>query len=398
MKHTRSFFFLLLTAALFFGGCKKDSLPKGMAPGYFKIYDDQAAGNGYRTLDMHETADGGALILASLNHTQGYLVRIDDKGEYLTSALLPAEHKHPLPTLLYIDGGFYVGCMDAVGLYTRILKIDPNTCAIESATEFPDLLYPLAFSAVDGNSVLLLGYDRYTYRSQLSKISLNGQTQWTAEANVNQDAEAQIVNHLNGTGKRYPFFTAGWNGKYVMNGFNNYSFSFLVFSAGASFPDAIYNGSNFSSGASAFFTPDGGSALLSRFSFGKSYLVPAFAQASGVVDLTDNLGGIFVEEAEADSEFKLGTVTVDNVPYLCFAYNTTNGRTAIGFLDAGGGLKARKYFGSGENPFKIGNFRATQDKGLLVAGTFFVAGAFPRPALFKLNEKELFETLGLKYK
>lgn len=386
----------LLPVFTVFWGCKKDALPKGMDPGYFKIYDDQTANNSYRTLDVHEMPDGGALVLAALNNSRIYLLRTDEKGDYLASTEIGDGTIHPLPNLLRINDGFYVGGMDEVGLFTRILKIDPNSCQAETSVEFTNLFYPLAFSA-NGSAILLLGYDRFTYRSQLSRITLDGQTEWTLETNVNQDVETQLVNHLNGTGKRFPFFTANWNGKYVMNGFNNYSFSLLVFAAGSSFPDAIYNGSNYSSGASALLPLESGNAALARFSFGKSYFTPAFAAASGVVDLTDNITGIFVEEAEPDSEFELGIVSVDDVPYLCFGYNTTNGRVAIGFMDASGELKARKYFGSADNPFQIGNFRATQDKGLLVAGTFYVAGSFPRPALFKLNEKELFELMGLKY-
>ena len=378
-------------------GCKKE-LPKGMEPGFFKIYDDQASSNTYRTLDAHETSGGGALILASLNHTQMYILRVNEKGEYMTSAVITGGNKHPLPNLLYINNIFYAGCMDEVGLFTRILQIDENTCAATTVAEFQNLLYPLAFSVVDNSSILLLGYDRWTYASQLSKISLDGQVAWTKDANVFQDAESEIVSHLNGTGKRYPFYTAGWNGKYVANCFNNYSFSFLVFDGGTGFPDAIYNGSHFSSGTSAFLELGGGNAAITRFSFGKSYLLPTFPQTSGVVSLTDDMGGLLVEEAEADSEFELGQITVDDTPYLCYAYNTENGRVAIGFLGSSGELKARKYFGSSNNPFKIGNFIPTSDKGLMVAGTFYVAGAFPRPALFKLNEKELFELMGLEYK
>jgi len=395
MKNITYIVFIVLSITLL--GCKKE-VPKGMAPGFFKIYDDQVSSNTYRTLDVHETSDGGALILASVNHTQMYILRVDEKGEYMTSALIAGGNKHPLPSLLYINQTFYAGCMDEIGLFTRILQIDENTCAATTVAEFPNLLYPLAFSVVDNSSILLLGYDRWTYASQLSKISLDGQVEWTLNANVFQDAETQIVSHLNGTGKRYPFYTAGWNGKYVANCFNNYSFSFLVFNGGVEFPDAIYNGSHFSSGTSAFMALDDGNAAITRFSFGKSYLLPSSPQTSGVVSLTDDMGGLLVEEAEADSEFELGKITVDNTPYLCYAYNTENGRVAIGFLSLSGELKARKYFGGSNNPFKIGNFIPTADQGLMVAGTFYVAGAFPRPALFKLNEKELFEIMDLDYK
>ena len=396
MKQILPAFLWLLACTGAFYGCKKD-LPKGMEPGYFKIYDDQNAGNSYRMLDMQETADGGTLILSELNHTRIHLTRVDKNGEYLTSAEITGGSKNPLPTLLHINDTYYVGCMDEVGLFTRFIKIDPGSCQPESVVEFPDLLYPLAFSVAEGSSVLLLTYDRYGYKSQLSKVSPDGQVLWTVEANVFQDTEALIVNQLNGTGKRYPFFTLGWNGKYIANCFNNYSFSFLVFNAGSNAPDAIYNGSNFSSGVSAMYVLPDGSTALSRFSFGRSYLIPAFVPASGAVDLTDNMGGILVEEAESDSEFEFGTVTIDGTPYFCYAHNTENGRVAVGFL-SGGPLKAKKYFGSSHNTFKIGSFRATKDNGLLVAGSFWVAGAFPRPALFKLNEKELYEVMGLKYK
>lgn len=394
MKNITQLLFFVIAISVV--GCKKE-LPSGMDPGYFKVYDDQASNNTYQVLDVKEVSGGGALLLAALNYTQLFLIRTNEKGEYMTSAEITNGNKHPLPSLLYIDGSYYAGCMDEVGLFARILKIDETTCSATTVAEFPNLLYPLAFSKSDGNSLLLVGYDRYGYRSQLSKITLDGQVEWTVNANVFQDAEAQIVGHLNGTGKRYPFYTATWNGKYVANCFNNYSFSFLVFNAGVETPDAIYNGSHFSSGTSAMMELSDGSAAIARFSFGKSYLIPSFAQASGVVSLTDDMGGILMEEAEDDSEFEFGKVTVDNVSYFCYAYNTENGRVAIGFMNATGELKARKYFGSSNNPFKIGNFVQTNDKGLLVAGTFYVAGAFPRPALFKLNEKELFEVMGLKY-
>lgn len=389
-------YLILLLLCTGFWACKKE-LPNGMEAGYFKVFDDQAANNQYKVLDLKETSDGGALILCSLNHTQAFLLRCNEKGEYVTSTLVDAQHKHPLPTLLQINGNFYVACMDEVGLFTRILHIDESTGATSVAAEFPTLLYPLAWSANTDGSLLLLSYDRYGFRSELSKLSLDGQTDWTVRVNVYQDAEEMVVHHLNGTGKQFPFYTTAWNGKFVANCFNNYSFSFLVFSAGNNTPDAIYNGSHYSSGTTAMLPLDGSSAALARFSFGKSYLIPSFDQSAGVVSLTDDMGGLLVEEAEDDSEFEFGKVSIDGTTYLCYAYNTQNGRVSIGFMSSTGELKARKYFGSSNNPFKIGHFIQTQDKGLMVAGSFYVAGAFPRPAIFKLNEKELFEMMGLVY-
>lgn len=397
MKNNIQITLILLLLSGGFWGCKKDKLPKGMDPGYFKVYDDQAANNRYKTLDLQETTDGGALLLASLNDTRVYLLKVDKQGEYMASQELGNVHRNALPSLLQLNGRFYISCMDEIGLFTQILSVDESTCQTNTVAEFTDLLYPLAISPLEGDNALLLSYDRYGFKSQLSKISLSGSVEWTLEIPVNQDAEALIVQHLNGSGTRFPFYTGLWNGKYVVNCFSNYSFSFLVMKGGTNLPDAIFNGSQYASGTSACFPLSSGSAAITRFSFGKSYLIPNFDQPFGVVDLTDNMGGIFIEEAEPNSEFKLGNITVDEINYLGFAYNAQNGRVALGFLDGSGQLKARKYFGAGTNPFKIGQFRQTKDKGLLVAGTLSVAGAFPRPALFKLNEKELFEILDLKY-
>jgi hypothetical protein len=397
MKKTIQITLILFLLSGGFWKCKKDELPNGMNPSYFKIYDDQDANNRYKTLDIIETADGGALILASLNETRIYLLRVNKQGEYMASQELGNMHRSALPKLLRLNGRYFIACMDEVGLFTQILNVDENTCQANTAAEYTDLLYPLAVSPLDGDNALLLSYDRIGYKSQLSKISLSGSVEWTLEIPVNQDAEALIVQHLNGSGVRFPFYTEVWNGKYVVNCFSNYSFSFLIMKGGTGMPDAIYNGSQYASGTSACYPLASGSVAISRFSFGKSYLIPSFNQPFDVVDLTDNLGGIFIEEAEANSEFKLGNITVDDVNYLGFAYNTQNSRVALGLLDGNGQLKARKYFGTGTNPFKIGQFRQTEDKGLLLAGTLSVAGVFPRPALFKLNEKELFEILDLEY-
>lgn len=388
-------YIFLFTVLATIMGCKKE-LPNGMKAGYFKIIDDPASDNRYKVLDVKETNDGGSLILASINHTQGVIIRLNDEGEYVASSPFPGNSKNPLPSMLKVGSTFYAACMDEVGLFTRLLQIDEHSGAVAIAGEFTNLLYPLAFST-DGNSILLLGYDRYTFSSQLSLISPNGQISWHANINVFQDVEAEIVAHLNGTGKTYPFYTAYWNGKYIVNGFSNYSFSFLAYSAGQQFPDAIYNGSHFLSGTSGFYAMENGNAAIARFSFGKSYLIPSFSYSGGTVSLTDDMGGILMEDAADNSDFRFANVSIDQTNYICFAYNTKNGRCAVGFLGTGGELKAKKFFGSGENPFSIGNFTQTADKGLLVAGTFSVAGSFPRPAVFKLNEKELYSIMGLEY-
>jgi hypothetical protein len=41
------------------------------------------------------------------------------------------------------------------------------------------------------------------------------------------------------------------------------------------------------------------------------------------------------------------------------------------------------------NPYELGDFMVTEDNGLLLLGKTFVAGRFPRLALFKLTEEEL---------
>jgi|GEM_PF-1252415 len=388
-------YFFLFSFLCLLAACRKDKLPKDMEPGYFKVYDDQASANSYRVLDIRETGDGGALILSELNNKTIHLVRTAADGRQMAAAVITNGSHDPLGSLLFINGAYYVGAMDETGLFTRVIRVDENSCSAISSVDFGALLYPLAFSEAEEGSMLLLSYDRVNYRSQLSRITPDGQVIWTQNVNVYQDTETQIVAHLNGTGKRYPFYTATWNGRYVANCFYNYSFSFLTFSASAQ--DAVYNGSNYNSGTSAMYAMENGNAAIARFSFGQSYLVPSFAPAPGVVDLTDNMGGALIDDAAPDSDFRFGKIVIANTNYIAYAYNTQNGRVCFSLLDEGGSLKARKYFGSSENPFTIGNFRATADKGLMVAGSFRVAGSFARPALFKLNEKELYEVVGLDY-
>jgi len=368
-----------------------------MAPGYFKVYDDQALNNRYQTLDILEMSDGGVLLLASINNTRIYLLRTNADGEYMASKEIDGSNKNVMPSIIQNESGIFIGCMDQTGLFTRILKVEENSCETSLASEFQDLLYPLAVSTMSDGNLLLLSYDRLSFRSELSKISISGNIAWSIQIPVNQDAETRIVRHLDGSGTQYPFFTAVWNNKPIVNCFSNYSFSFLMYNSTSNTAETIYNGSQFSSGLSSFFATGNGNAAISRFSFGKSYMISDFNQNTGIIDLTDNMGGTYIEDAEENSVFKLGHISVDGVTYLSMAYNTQNGRVALVFLDASGQFKARKYFGAAANPFKIGQFRQTSDKGLLVGGTFYVAGSLPRPALFKLNEKELYKILDLKY-
>ncbi len=74
---------------------------------------------------------------------------------------------------------------------------------------------------------------------------------------------------------------------------------------------------------------------------------------------------------------------------MIYASDTKSKQIGLFFYEeVSGRFMSSKYLGF-TNPFEIGNLAVTSDEGLVVCGTTYLAGRFPRICIFKLSKDEL---------
>jgi hypothetical protein len=81
--------------------------------------------------------------------------------------------------------------------------------------------------------------------------------------------------------------------------------------------------------------------------------------------------------------------TIRGTNILIFASDTRSSQIALLFYDESTGALVASHHLGFSNPFEIASLIQTEDDGLLVCGTTYLAGRFPRICLFKLSKEEL---------
>ena len=85
--------------------------------------------------------------------------------------------------------------------------------------------------------------------------------------------------------------------------------------------------------------------------------------------------------------------TIDSKNVLIYGTDTKSKQIGLLFYEESAGtFLSSRYLGF-SNPFEIANLIQTEDGGLAVCGTTYLAGRFPRICIFKLSKAKLSENL-----
>ncbi|NJO03563.1 MAG: hypothetical protein HC880_19455 [Bacteroidia bacterium] len=364
-----------------------------------RIFDNDRFNQGFIPIDVKQTSDGGYLILGgsrvdSSDFMGVYVLRADAEGNFVSDRLLPQSFVNPLYNLIQVGQEYYFFCMNNSNLNTRLMRID-EAGQVNEVSELP-FSYPLYASPDQGaNGFILLQYDRDALETVVHRIDLTGNATSSQgfEIGVGDfNVEIPIFNHLTRRGRQLPFLTGFTdNGTYFFNGFYNYTLSLVFFNFGSNedVEPGVVQGFRDERAISALVHLSGTSFALSRYSFGSNFILPQVSlDPAGISSSKDLLGNPF-PELVPDARILLKRVDVNGQPILLYASETRAKQIILLAYDAATGalLNTRRLGFS--NPYEIGSFSATQDGGLVVVGTTFVAGRFPRICLFKLSPEDL---------
>lgn len=392
-------FVLLVTG---FVSCKNEADPEADKSFFTKFYDNSSFSTGYIPLDAVQAADGGYIILAlkRVIDAEGtdvdpgtiYLMRTDEFGELVSDSELDASLGMPAPSLMNVGGKFFFFCMDLNNFSIQLMEVSENGTIAQQLNVGGT--YPLA-AGVDGNSMMLLSYDAAARNSVMSIVTADGHVAASkgftiGAADGPYAPESSILDHALRTGPQLPFFVGKTSaGQYYFNGMYNYTLSIVFTDLNGDSPAGVIQGNRDDGGVSALSSLNGGKFAAARFNYGDNYLLPSTTLSNAGVSSSADLGGNLFPELTPNAPVKIITATINGNQRILYGSNTRGKQIGLfGYNPTDGTLIGSKYIGF-SNSFELASVIPTTDEGLLVLGTTYIAGRFPRICLFKLSSGAL---------
>lgn len=395
---------LLITLFAVFA-CKNEADPQADKSFFTKFYDNNAFNVAYVPLDAVQTTDGGYIVLGlkKAMDTEGddidpgtiYLMRIDEFGAIVSDSELDPGLGMPAASLLNVSGRYFFFCMDRSNYGIQLIEVDNNGSVAQQLNIGGS--YPLA-AGVDGTSMMLLSYDPGERTTVMSTVSVDGAVEKSegfgiGAADGPYAPEDDILGHSLRTGPQLPFFVGKTATGYYFNGIVNYTLAIVFTGLDGSGPAGVINGSNVDGAVSALYSLPGGKFAASRYNFGDNYLLPSGALETNGNALATEIGGFAFPELIPDAPVKIIGTKINGTDRIIYGSNTRGKQIGLyGYNPADGSFAGSKYIGF-SNSFELASIVPTADEGLLVLGTTYIAGRFPRICLFKLSA----ETLGKSF-
>ncbi|MCE2995157.1 MAG: hypothetical protein ACK5RG_00430 [Cyclobacteriaceae bacterium] len=393
MKNTILLLFLIVLAC----ACAKDADLTTDKANFTRVYDNDKFDASYYPIDIKETSDGGFLILGGRkltdsNFSGAYLMKVDELGMFVSELEVPSDKVAPIGPWLEVNNKFYFFAMTAIGLKTELHEVDADGALTKTTQVVGDGGggYPAA-AYNDNGRFLLLRYDNIRKESVVDVVNTAGVTSSFIGFSVGRgDAvEAPIIEHFLRTGKQFPFQVGKTSsGLYFFNGFYNYTFS-LVFTDLVSDQPGVVQGQQDDGGFSAVMPISGNNFAAARFNFGDNYLLPSVTLNPSDISSSVDLGGNNLPELSSNAPVRIISATINGKDISLYGSNTRSKQISLyGYEKNTGKFLGSRYLGF-SNPFEIAAMTTTKDGGLVVCGTTYVAGRFPRICLFKISAEEL---------
>ena len=391
MKHVFFFAFVVLLI-----GCTPDATEEANYQNFTTILDNNEFSTAFYPLDVRQTTRGDYLVLAEKKIPETtfrgvYVVLVDESGRFERELSLDETFVNPIGPLMLMGESWYFVCMDPLNQQAKVVSVDELLEGFTSVSA-GGITYPGAV-AKDGNDFVLLSYDQADKNTIISRHGVDGSFKGSPLAlsiGVGEDVEEPIINHYLRTGKRFPFQVGSVpGGGYFLNGFYNYTFSLVFIDGSLQNAQGVVQGQQDDGGFSAILPLSGGKYAASRFNFGDNYLLPNVTLSSTSTTIGLELGGNAFPELVSNANVKILGTSVKNKNVLVFASDTRSKQIGLYFHDeASGAFLTSRYLGF-SNPFEVGSLSSTEDGGLIVCGTTYLAGRFPRICLLKLSKGEI---------
>ena len=169
-----------------------------------------------------------------------------------------------------------------------------------------------------------------------------------------------------------------------MNCFSNYTKTLIFANPATGGRDGQVNTYQDDAAISSAVYLDSSRFSISRYYMGENYILPSVKLDQNSTQGTDNFSDIHVSELTADATVRSVTATFHNREVVVYASQTKSNSLVLYFFNkADDKLLATKNVAS-TNPVNIAGLTSTSDGGLALLAQTYVAGRFPRVAIFKI--------------
>jgi hypothetical protein len=393
----KKLFLLSVLLALVALSCSEKSDPSLDQKNFTSIIDNKIFSSGIYPIDIRQTTDGGYLILAERtipesNFRGVYLMKADKYGKFAKETILDNNFVNPIGPLLTSGTSVSFVCMDAFSLQAQLVTTDE---ASENTTVTPigGVTYPAAIG-IDGTSgFVMLSYDQANKNTVISRHSMAGAFLGNALAlsiGAGEDVEEPIINHFLRTGKRLPFQVGKIpGGQYYFNGFYNYTLSLVFTDFSPNGTLGVVQGQQDDGGFSAVYPLGGNKFAAARFNFGDNFFLPNVTLVTNGTSSGVELGGNSFPELTSNATVRIHSKSINGTNTVLFASDTKAKQIGLFFYnESTGEFLSSRYLGF-SNPVEVASISSTSDEGLIVCGTTYLAGRFPRICLLKISKDEL---------
>lgn len=370
--------------------CKKDDFKPEEA--HVRIYTEVGQGKKFQPLAIEQLEDDGYLTLSAFDGWNIFLMKTDALGKLVWSASVPSPYVNATPNLLFYQGNYYFVCMDEVGLFTYLMKIDIHSGGVEMVKSFSYLLYPTAAYA-NATSIFIQNYHRLHEKMGLNQLnSTLTDTFATVQMPINKNVTEEVVNHITFEGRRFPFFiqSSPNNDWIAMNGFFNHSFSLLFFDANLNF-QGVYNGAAFDGGINAMFAHNSNEFSLGVFSNQGQYFTPKTTLSTSSINIVESISAQAFPELHNQKSVVVKPLTIDGKAYIGMIGSAKNNQLQFHLFDSeNASLIATKYIGKNV-PYSVCDMIETKDHGLMFLIQAKVFGFNEQIATIKWSDESLKE-------
>jgi hypothetical protein len=384
---------ILVCALLSMTACDIKKSKSDSSESFSAVYDHPDMNLSFYPVDMVQTGDGGFLVLSVYTDTVLStfplirLMKTDKSGALVREKVVDAAWCSAVPSLIPSGSSWQFVCMDAVNQNTKLMEVDENANNVSEVKELAGK-YPLyLFSDNSGNS-LVLSFDRIARTSVLTLYTPGGDQEWQSNYNINEDYKNQIETHLKKAGRQFPFFIlqSGESGSshYLVNCFFNYTMTLIFANPATGNRDGQVNSYQDDAAVSSAVYLDGSRFSLSRYYMGENYIYPSVELDQNNMQGSDDFKDIHLAELTTDAPFKSVMATFHNREVIINASQTKSNSLVLYFFNkTDGKLLATKNVAS-TNPVTVAGLISTSDGGLAILAQTYIAGRFPRIAIFKI--------------
>lgn len=389
-------FSLIILVLVFASSCVEETNPEFDQKSFTKIFDNNLYSTNYFPIDMAQTEDGGYLVLggrklADSNFTGIYLMKADKNGDFVKETLVDDNFVNPIARLTLINNVYYFFCMDPLTLQAQLVQTDADLTNVNITPTTGELYYPSAMRP-DGNNFILLSYNPISKQSVVAIVNLSGSVTQSKAFSIGagDQVEEPIINHFLRTGRQYPFEVGRIpGGLYYFNGFYNYTFSLVFTDLNQDNPVGVVQGIQDDGGFSAIEPLTATKFATARFNFGDNYLIPNSELNTTGISSSVDLGGYTFPELESNAVVKILPTVINTKNVLVYSSNTRSKQIGLYFYDESTGTFLSSEYVGFTNPFEVAKVIHTDDGGLAVCGTTYLAGRFPRICLVKIDATNL---------